>query len=61
MVLASICKTCQGKGYVLIPICDYDGVKYERHKCLDCSSFDSKFRASADSKDNMVKDGLVGE
>jgi hypothetical protein len=37
-IIASVCKTCKGKGYVLIPICDYDGVKYEKHTCLDCSS-----------------------
>jgi len=52
MVLASICKTCQGKGYVLIPICDCDGLKYERHKCLDCSSFDS---TSTNHSNKMVK------
>lgn len=37
-LLPQICKTCLGKGFVVIPICDCDGVKYEKHRCLDCAS-----------------------
>lgn len=36
-LLPAICKTCNGEGFVLIPILDCDGVKYEKYPCLDCT------------------------